>query len=176
MPQPEPDMTWCRVLSGPRYPVCLAWEQRRKLADDVTAALAREVGANPEHRLSRGHWVEGLYRPFTRFAALPGWRPAGKTFPGFIKPNTRTAVGRAWKARLDAIVLETPESLAKDLGLPPFFGNTLLGTGFCSAVECFMRGGVFYLEVPAPLSRYFPPGEGIEAIQEWEYIRARDTP
>lgn len=167
----QPDLTWARITSGPLFEGCSKWWARREAAMAAVKALAIEVGANQKDFLRRGAWLEGLYRPF---GTVPeGWRPAGKQFSYYIKPNTRTAAGKAFKARMDAIKLETPESLAAELKLPPFFGGHF--NGFCSAVGCFMHGGVFYVEYPVLLKNYFWGREGVEDLAEWEYIKARDA-
>ena len=161
---------WARIHSGPKFEACMKWQIRRDAAAAKAAEIAAEVGADPNGILSCGTRVEG----FSRLGTPPvGWQRAGKKFAGFIKPNARTATGKAVKARLDAIHWETPESLAHDLGLPPFFGGMF--SGFCSAATLVMRGGVFFVELPAVLVRHLVSEIGVETIQEWEYVKARDT-
>ena len=169
----QPQHTWARVTSGPIFDACQKWWARKEAAEAKAKEIAVEIGANPKHTLRRGAWLEGFLRPSITGDHPKGWRPAGKQFPHFIKPNTRSETGKAFKARMDAIQLETAESLASELKLPPFFGGFC--QGFCSAVGCFMHGGVFYLEYPVLLSQYFHGREGVEDLAEWEYIKARDA-
>lgn len=157
-----------RVLLGPCYAACQRWWVRDVARIAEVTALATEIGAAPNRRLSRGACLEGFYRPG---APPKGWRAAGKTLPGFIKPNKRTATGAAFQARVDAIKLETSESLAAELELPPFFHD--LTGGWCTAVGCFMLGGNFYLELPAQLVHNLLKYHGVEKILDWEHAKAR---
>ena len=172
MDQSDIQLMWAKVYVGPVFEACMTWQVRRDAAVAAANIIAKEIGAVPDRFLTCGTRVEGLHRPYSVIAAAPGWRPAGKKFPGYIKPNTRNAAGKAFKTRLDAIHWETGESLAGELKLPPFFGGFL--NGFCSAVGCIMRSGVFYLEFPASLARHIVKGPGVDMIQEWEYVKARD--
>jgi len=173
MDQSEILLAWVKIYAGPKFEACMKWQIRYDAAKAAVNELAKEVGAVPERYLLRGAQVEGLYRAYGVTAAAAGWRPAGKQFPGYIKPNTRTVAGKVFKARLDAIRWETGESLAHELGLPPFFGGML--NGFCSSATCVMRAGVFYLELPAALVRHLLAPHQVDTIQEWEYVKARDS-
>ena len=166
------NLTYARVTSGPAFEACDTYWAKMRAAEEAVNALALEVGCVPGRNLSRGSWLEGLY--FGPRGLMPkDWVQAGKKFPGYIKPNNRTTEGRALRARLEAIKLPVPEDLAHLLGFPPFF-NELGGGGYCSAAGCFMRGGVYFLEIPLMLSHCLKDKPGVEFIKEWEYLKAQE--
>jgi hypothetical protein len=154
------NLVYARVTSGIAFEACDAYWIKRRAADEAVNALAVEFGCTPGRTLSRGSWLEGLHFPRSGVPSKD-WSPAGKKFPGYIKPNNRTTAGRAIRARLEAIKPPTSEDLAHLLG-------------YCSAAGCFMRGGAYYLEFPLMLSHRLKDAPGVEFIKEWEYLKAQE--
>ena len=173
------NLAYVRITHGQAFKACETYWAKVQDADERVNALAIEFHCVPGCKLRCGSCLEGLLA-INRLAIPAGWRAAGKSHPGFIKPNNRTLAGREAQAKLDAVKLPTDEDLANLLGFPPFF--TALGGGrYCSSASCFMRGGVYYLELPSALYRHLvkdgctvTPKDGIELIKEWEYLKAED--
>lgn len=156
------------VTSGPVFDICSAFDARRKAGDAAVAAVALELKATPGRSMRAGKWVEGLH--FAPGSKPTGWRAAGKRFPGYFKPDTRTPIGKALAARLHAIELMVGEDLAAQLGLPPFFKDR--EGDWCTAAGLFAFGGACYLQIPVGFAHRFDKKDGIELIPEWQYMKA----
>ncbi len=166
---------YCLITSGPMFGICDAWLKAVQKGDEAVNALALKYGATPGRMLRCGPKLEGLYFPRPADVLVlnkRGWRVAGKRHPGYYKPDIRKQAGRDIEHELNAVTLKTFEDLANDLELPPFFKDE--GGDWCTAVNCFMRGGVFYVEFPGCFSYHFAKKDGIELIPEWQYLKAKD--
>lgn len=163
-------LRYYRVTHGPVFKICDQFHDLVTAYHYAADVLASEVGAVHGRYLQYGTRLEGFYRMGT---TPKGWSPAGKKFPGYIKPNRRNKIGEAFARRMDAIEVPLGEKFAHLLGFPPFF-HASNGGGYCSAASLHARGGVFFIDFPASPSLHLKTTEGVEEIKEWEFLKAME--